>query len=207
MINIGFIITIILSIVLVEIFIWGITYRPIPAPVKISTISKGVKKSCTRDLTTCVNDTDCQETCSEQYNGIEMGCTTISVPKGQNTYQSQSVCTPKNATPSCDTTYGGINTWAGWSGVPTMGWDCLCAYPAYAATKDCAAINPGICMGPEPTTNKADKAFTWTIASGKAPDASFCNCPSGTTKIVTDVGSYPICVPTGIQDWYSSVST
>ena len=207
MINPRFITIIVLSFALVGIFIWGITYRPIPAPVKISTISKGVTKPCTRELTTCVNDTDCQETCSEQYDGVEMGCTTISVPKKQNTYQSQSVCAPKNATPSCDTTYGGINTWAGWSGVPTMGWDCLCAYPAYAATKDCAAINPGICMGPEPGKKQGDKAFTWTTKTGKAPDASFCKCPAGMTVFVTDDGSYPICVPIDIKDWYSPVST
>jgi len=79
MINLGFIVIIVLSFAFVIIFVWGIIYRPIPAPIKISTISKGVTKSCTKELTTCVNDTDCQETCSEQYDGIEMGCTTIPV--------------------------------------------------------------------------------------------------------------------------------
>lgn len=193
----------IIVLVLLGFSIFGLLYKPNPAPVAISPGPGAFNQTCLTEQVTCnpnLKGTDCNLLCREAQEGQEMSCVTLNryTDTQKKEYgKEKSVCVLTKAKLDCDNKMGGIKVWSGWADPDRMEWDCLCSYPDYVGGPHCSTVNPGICGGGQ---------FQWDVTTGKPPSYRDCTCPSGTTLMYTNDEQRPVCAASDIANWYTDLS-
>lgn len=186
----------------------GLTNPPAPAkysPVVLSDQVGVFSKECTRELTTCETDQDCQSLCKEQQRGVDMACTQIADPNDKSgEVPKTKVCAPRNAVMQCGKNLGGVLTWSGWSNPDRMEWNCLCQFPSYASNANCTKLNAGICSAYDSSQDKNVQNYNWNVSMGR-PELGICTCPSGTTRQTSIFNQIQRCVPNGITGLYADL--
>lgn len=190
------VILIIIGIITILI-LFGIFYKPNPAPIFINPTNGDIGKVCMNDPTPCNNDTDCnvcidniQMTCQDltRYNSVQ---TNIFGP-------SQKLCAPQKPSQPCNAANGGVWVLTGWNNPGRLEWDCLCTYPDYFGdTSQGCGLNAGICDGG--TMN-----YT-AINNDIPPNARNCTCNSDADLYIRNQGQTPLCIPksVGFPNYYS----
>lgn len=195
--TIGLILFIILFLTTSILAILGFFSKPkLPQAIIMNPDNTPEKPSCLQQNIPCVIDDDCKNVCSDP---VELKCVTVYIPENQkSTYgETKSFCKPALPSQTCNQEHGGIWVWTGDSESETQGWSCVCAYPGYYGNLNdgCNSLNPGICSQGTFDYN----AFT----QNTPPNADNCTCGNGYTKIIEQ--GIPICAPTSIQNFYTSI--
>ena len=191
---------IVLFTVTILVFVmFGLIYKPNPDSINIK-MNEGKKDvRCFEHLFDCRKDSDC-ETCIEHGEGIEMVCQSFTEAASAKS-KVKKACVSKSSKIDCDFKKGGILVYSGEGAsiVPEMQWKCMCAFPNYAGTPNCANINPGVCNGPEVN---GSNTFDWSDFEKHktSPQADDCHCPSNYTQI--EKNGKPLCVPKDLGWWY-----
>jgi len=207
---------VVLLVLLFCFIVWGLVYKPILDNIVIYPNTGKGSKSCKNQPVSCNTDAECGQ-CTESIEGESMVCKTLTRYKNPDGSQGPygndiRVCVPETATSVCDTTYGGMEVWSGWSDPSRQEWDCLCGFPEYASSSQCDS--KGVCNGTMCNLNPnvcAGGVFSWTASSGVPPSADLCTCGAGKTKvlgIVEGVKGVPMCVdPENARLYNISTST
>lgn len=210
-------------VLLFALIIFGILHKPIRKPVKIPGNVGVFNKQCGREKVTCNLDADCEEVCIEAQSGESYVCKALpdtagltetqkkmigaSGAHGDKPMKTNKFCVPEKATlTGCDVAHGGIPVLSGWSGGDPMSFECMCAYPGWASSRDCdkdgactgqCHMNPNVCAG---------GVFDWDLTQRtEEPTSGLCNCPPGTEMVIDYNGGIPKCVSTENIAWYNDV--
>lgn len=150
---------------------------------------------CQREPVKCNTVEDCNDVC---LDNIKLDCIEVNTDdlSNSNSNSKQKYCLPKKPDIPCNEKNGGVWSWTGWASSDHMEWNCLCRWPSYFGGKGCEELNPGIC-GKGMGTNY-EGTFTMPADSNKPPTQENCECPNGTSKLITFPSQYPLCVPNQI---------
>ncbi len=186
-----YIILFLIVITLLLLSLIGFIVKPTNIPINVNPGTGISNKKCTSQVVECSTDNDCSSNCVESSQGEEMKCIEIKV-NNKNYGNTKKVCALAKAEIKCNTQYGGLPVWSGWTNPDRMEWDCLCMYPNYAGGESCSKLNPNVCNG--------GQGFQWNANDGP-PENGICTCVDGQEKII-DKNGVPICVEKGKGLWY-----
>ena len=186
-----YVILFIIVITLLILSLIGFIVKPTNIPINVNPGTGINNKKCTSQVVECSTDNDCSSNCVESSQGEEMKCIEIKV-NNKNYGNTKKVCALAKAEMKCNTQYGGLPVWSGWTNPDRMEWDCLCMYPNYAGGESCSKLNPNVCNG--------GQGFQWNANDGP-PENGICSCVDGQEKII-DKNGVPICVEKGKGLWY-----
>ena len=187
-----YIILFLIIITLLLLSLIGFIVKPTNIPINVNPGTGISNKKCTSQIVECSTDSDCSSNCVESSQGEQMKCIELKV-NNKDYGNTKKVCALAKAEMKCNTQYGGLPVWSGWTNPDRMEWDCLCMYPNYAGGESCSKINPNICNG--------GKGFEWNANDGPPEKTGICTCVDGQEKIIDENG-IPICVEKGKGLWY-----
>lgn len=188
---------IVLLFLTVFLILFGLFYRPTPRVVAINPQNGVQGQLCQQTAVPCETNADC----AVCIDGVEMTCQPLNRYNDtqEKLYgQSGKYCLPEKPRAPCNERNGGVQVWTGWASTDRMEFDCLCTYPDYWGDSGCQTLNAGICNG-------NDGSFNFDATTSTSPPGpANCTCPSGTNKVVRQIGQSPLCIPGKVFPSYYS---